>query len=186
MAEVILERTTRKRPGAGARIKRFIRTHGWGYLFILPSMLTFLIFIVIPVFWALIISFQDYDFYWDGKWAGLNNYIRAFTTGSGVFTQAIGHTLYYTVITVTANVLIALILAGLVQGRNKYVRTFFIAAYYLPAVTSVVIIAITWRWLYNSEFGLFNYLIGLLHVPPVRWLSNPDVVLNSITLSTIL
>jgi len=56
----------------------------------------------------------------------------------------------------------------------------------LPAVTSVVIIAMTWRWIYNSEFGLLNYLLGLVHIAPVRWLSDPNLVLNSITLSTIL
>ena len=148
-------------------------------------MTTFAIFIVIPVFWALVISFQNYDFIWDGTWAGLSNYVKAFTTESGVFVQAIGNTLYYTAITVSANLLVALILASLIQGRNKYVRSFFLAAYYLPAVTSVVIIAITWRWIYNSEFGLLNYLLGVVHIQPVRWLSDPNVVLFNAAMGSI-
>ena len=90
------------------------------------------------------------------------------------------------VITVTANIFIALILSSLIQGLNKYWRTFFLAAYYLPAVTSVVIIAIAWRCIYNSEFGLLNYLLSLVHIAPVRLLSDPNIVLNSITLSTVL
>jgi multiple sugar transport system permease protein len=77
-------------------------------------------------------------------------------------------------------------LAGLLQKCNKFWRTFFLGVYYLPAVTSTVIIAISWRWIYNTEFGLLNYLIGLVHIAPVRWLSDPNIVLNSIVLSTVL
>ncbi|QBD83031.1 sugar ABC transporter permease [Ktedonosporobacter rubrisoli] len=188
MSNVVLKRESvnRQPVSISARIGGFIKKYGWSYGFILPSMLTFVVFILIPVIWAFLISLQNYDFAWDGTWVGLRNYVEAFTTQSGVFTQAILNTLYYTVFTVSANVFIALILAGLIQGRSKYVRAFFLAAYYLPAVTSVVIIAITWRWLYNSEFGLFNYFLGLVHLAPVRWLSDPNIALNSITLSTIL
>jgi len=165
---------------------RFCKKHGWSYAFILPSLLVFMAFTLIPVVWALIISFQHYDFAWDGTWVGFSNYVHAFTTDDGAFVNALKNTLYYTAITVVANIFIALILAGLIQNCNIFWRTFFLAAYYLPAVTSVVIIAITWRWIYNSEFGLLNYLLSLVHLPPVRWLSDPHVVLNSITLSTIL
>lgn len=168
------------------KLQRFFKMHGWSYAFILPSLLVFAIFTLIPVVWALIISFQHYDFAWDGQWVGLQNYVHAFTSGDGAFLDAMRNTLYYTVITVVANIFIALILAGLIQGCNPFWRTFFLAAYYLPAVTSVVIIAITWRWIYNSEFGLLNYLLSLVHLPPVRWLSDPNIVLNSITLSTVL
>ncbi|MEO7018545.1 MAG: sugar ABC transporter permease [Ktedonobacteraceae bacterium] len=165
---------------------RFVKKHGWSYVFILPSVLVFSIFTLIPVVWALIISFQHYNFVWDGKWVGLQNYVHAFTYGEGVFAKSIEHTIFYSVVSVTANIFIALSLAGLIQACNKYWRTFFLAAYYLPAVTSLVIIAITWRWLYNSEYGLFNYLLSVVHIAPVRWLSNPAIVLNSITFSTVL
>jgi multiple sugar transport system permease protein len=88
---------------------------------------------------------------------------------------------------VVANIFIALVLAALIQGRNKYAKTVFLAAFYLPAVTSAVIIAITWKWIYNSEYGFLNYLLGVLfHIQPIRWLSDPNIVLNSIVLSTIL
>lgn len=172
--------------GKGKGLRNFFKKYGWGYAFILPSVLIFAIFTLVPAVWALLISFQHYFFRWNGEWVGFKNYVDAFTFGDGVFGQAIKNTLYYTVITVTANILIALILAGLLQKCNKFWRTFFLAAYYLPAVTSTVIIAISWRWLYNSEFGLLNYLLGLVHLGPVRWLSDPNVVLNSIVLSTVL
>ena len=164
----------------------FFKKYGWSYLFILPSVLVFAIFTFAPAIWALLISFQHYFFRWNGQWVGFKNYVDAFTFGDGVFGRAIVNTLYYTVITVTANILIALALAGLLQRCNKLWRTVFLGAYYLPAVTSAVIVAISWRWIYNGEFGLFNYLLGLVHLAPVRWLSDPNIVLNSIVLSTVL
>jgi multiple sugar transport system permease protein len=186
MADISLPKTTTRSTTPRRGIGRFFREHGWSYIFVLPSMLVFTAFILIPVIWALVISFQSDDFAFNGTWVGIQNYINAFTTQGGVFGQAIWHTVYYTVITVIANVLIALILAGLLQGRNKYSRTVFLAAFYLPAVTSAVIVAIVWRWIYNSEYGFLNFLLSVFHLGPVRWLSDPDIVLNSITLSTVL
>ncbi|MBE3559704.1 MAG: sugar ABC transporter permease [Ktedonobacteraceae bacterium] len=185
MADIPLPRSMTRALPPLARVGRFFKNYGWGYAFIFPSMVVFSIFILIPVFWALLISFQSNDFAVT-TWVGFRNYVLAFTTQSGIFVQAIKNTLYYTVLTVTGNVLVALILAGLIQGRNKYVKTFFLAAFYLPAVTSTVILAITWKWIYNSESGLLNYLLSLFHIGAVRWLSDPNIVLNSITLSTIL
>lgn len=186
MSDATGSRSTVHTRSMATKVRRFFKEHGWSYLFILPSMAAFAIFILIPVIWALVISFQHNDFIINGRWVGIQNYIDAFTTRGGVFIRALGNTLYYTVFTVTANILIALVLAALIQGRHKFVRTFFLGAFYLPAVTSAVIVAMTWRWIYNSEYGLLNYLLSLFHLPPVRWLSDPNVVLNSLTLSTIL
>jgi multiple sugar transport system permease protein len=168
------------------RIRRFLNRYGWGYAFVLPSMFTFVIFTLIPVFWSFIISFQQYNLRTGGKWVGLSNYYLAFTTQSGVFVTALKNTLIYTIITVTANILIGLILASLIQPLGKYAKTFFRAAYYLPAVTSVVIISMTWRWIFNAQWGLLNYLFSLVGLPAVRWLSDPNIALYSIILSTVL
>lgn len=186
MSNVVLRRSAPSSLSGMARFKRFIRVHGWSYVFVLPSMATFVLFVLLPVLAALKISFQNYSYVPSDTWVGFANYVTALTYGNGVFLQSIGHTLFYTACTVTINILVALILASLIQGRGKFAQTFFRAAYYLPAVTSVVIIAITWRWIYNTEWGFFNYLLGLVHLGPVGWLSNPDLALQSITLSTML
>lgn len=187
MSDISLQRAEKRTPSrSGGAFTRTLKKHGWSYFFILPSMLTFAIFTLFPILWALVISFQDSDIVTTGKWVGLKNYISAFTTEGGIFFKSIENTLYYTVITVIANILIALILAGLIQKRGKIAKTFFLAAFYLPAVSSSVIVAITWKWIFNSEYGLLNYLLSLVHIAPIRWLSDPNVVLNSITLSTVL
>lgn len=187
MSNAALERRRAEALSFADRARRFVRQHGWSYAFVLPSMLTFTVFILIPVIWSFIISFQDYRLATGGTWVGLDNYRAAFTTQSGVFVRAIRNTIYYTVVTVTANIFIALILSSMIQGLSKWAQTFFRAAFYLPAVTSVVIIAITWRWLLNSnQYGFFNYLRSLVGLAPVRWLADPSIALESIMLSTIL
>lgn len=186
MAHVALEKRQAQRVGAAGQIKRFIRRYGWSYAFVLPSMITFTLFVLVPVVWSFLISLQNYRLRGNSTWVGLDNYVTAFTTQSGVFVTALGNTLYYTVLTVTANIFVALILASLIQPLGKYAQTFFRAAYYLPAVTSAVIIAMIWRWMYNTQWGFLNYLLSLAGIAPVRWLSDPSIALNSITLSTIL
>ncbi len=187
MADLAQSSSKARAPATPAqRARRFLARYGWGYAFVLPSMLMFAIFTLLPVLWSLIISFQQYSLRTGGKWVGFANYVAAFTTQSGVFVTALQNTLYYTVITVSANILVGLVLASLIQPLGRTSKTFFRAAYYLPAVTSVVIIAMTWRWIFNAQWGLLNYLFRVAGLAPVRWLSDPDIALNSIVLSTVL
>ena len=171
-----------------SRVRRFIKRYGWGYVFILPSLVTFALFTFVPVVWSFIISFQRFSLVRGGRWVEpiYANYVSAFTMLNGIFRFAIGNTIYYTLITVTANILIGLIIASLIQPLNNWLRTFFRSAYYLPAVTSTLIIGLTWAYIFNAQWGFANWLLGLVNLPPVRWLSNPDIALNSITLSAVL
>jgi multiple sugar transport system permease protein len=123
-----------------------------------------------------------------GRWVEpiYANYVDAFTMLNGIFTTAIGNTISYTIVTVTANILIGLILASLIQPLNHRLRTFFRSAYYLPAVTSTLIVGLTWAYIFNAQWGFANWLLRLVNLPPVRWLSNPDIALISITLSAVL
>jgi multiple sugar transport system permease protein len=167
---------------------KFFRRHGWSYLFVLPSMLTFVVFVLAPVVWSFIISFQRYSIARGGRWIEPlhANYIEAFTQLSGVFLISIRNTLIYSVFTVTANILIGLILASLIQPLSHKMRTFFRAAYYLPAVTSALIVGMTWAYIFNGNWGFANWVLGLMGLAPVRWLSDPDIALTSITLSGVL
>lgn len=169
-------------------MSRFLRRHGWSYLFIAPSLLTFTIFTLVPVLWAVVISFQKYSLVRGGQWIDpiYKNFVTAFTQFNGVFVSAIGNTLLYAAITVTANILIGLILASMIQPLSNRLRTFFRAAYYLPAVTSALIIGLTWAYIFNAQWGFANYVLRLLGFEPVRWLSNPDIALGSVTLSAVL
>ena len=160
--------------------------YGWGYAFVLPSLLTFVVFVLIPVASAFVISLQDYGLSGSRGWVGLENYRAAFTTQSGVFTIAIKNTLVYTAVTVTSNIVVGLVLASFIRPLSVKSQTFFRAAYYLPTVISAVIIGVIWRWVYNTQWGLLNYLLHFVGLGPVRWLSDPDIALNSVILQRTL
>ncbi len=170
------------------KIRRFFKQHGWSYLFILPSMTTFAVFVLFPVVWSFIISFQKYSIAHGGVWMDplYSNYVQAFTYLDGIFVIAIRNTLLYTVFTVTTNIFIGLALASLIQPLSHRLRTFFRAAYYLPAVTSAIIVGMTWAYIFNGQWGFANYILRLVGIEPMRWLSDPDIALGSVTLSAML
>ena len=177
------------RPGRGeSAVRRFIRKHGWSYAFVLPSMLTFTVFVLIPVVWAFVISFQKYSLARGGRAVTpfYKNYVTAFTQFNGLFVTAIQNTLVYTLFTVSANILLGLILASLIQPLSHRLKTFFRAAYYLPAVTSAIVVGMTWSYIFNAQWGFANYLLRLAGLAPQRWLSDPDIALTSVTISAIL
>jgi multiple sugar transport system permease protein len=138
--------------------------------------------------WSFIISFQKYSLARGGVWMEplYANYERAFTMTSGIFVTAIWNTAVYTLFTVTTNILVGLILASLIQPLSHNLRTFFRAAYYLPAVTSALIVGMTWAYIFNGQWGFANYLFRLIGLAPMRWLSDPDIALGSVTLSAML
>ena len=169
-------------------IHSFVKRYGWSYLFILPSMATFGVFVLFPVLWSFIISFQKFSLVRGGTWMNplWANYETAFTMYGGIFVTAIRNTLVYSAFTVITNILVGLILASLIQPLSHRLRTFFRAAYYLPAVTSSLIVGMTWAYIFNGQWGFANYLLRLIGIEPVRWLSNPDIALGSVTLSAML
>ena len=169
-------------------VRKFIRQYGWGYLFIFPSMTTFTLFVLVPVIWSLIISFQKYSLARGGTWMDpfYANYVTAFTFLNNIFVTSIRNTLIYTVFTVTTSIFLGLILASLIQPLSHRMRTFFRAAYYLPAVTSALIVGMTWAYIFNGQWGFANYILRLLGFAPLRWISDPDLALGSVTLSAML
>lgn len=175
------------RPREGG-LRRFIRRYGWSYAFVLPSLITFVLFTLIPVLWSFVISFQRFSLARGGRWQDpwYENYKDAFRQQGGVFVDAIWNTLIYSAFTVTAAIFFGLILASLIQPLSNRLKTFFRAAYYLPAVTSSLIVGMTWRYIYNAQWGFANYLLRQVGLEPIRWLSDPNIALGSVTLSAVL
>lgn len=169
-------------------IRKFIKQHGWSYAFILPSLLTFAVFTLFPVLWTFVISFQDFSLARGGRWVTpvYANYVEAFTLLNGIFLGAIRNTIVYTLFTVTAAILIGLAISSLIQPLSNRMRTFFRAAYYLPAVTSALIVGLTWAYIYNAQWGFATYITRAFGLPPVRFLSDPDIAFWSVILSAVL
>ena len=168
------------------RLRKAWHKYKWSYFFVAPSLFFFFLFLLYPVVRAFVLAFQS----WSMKsvtWVGLKNFQEIFIGGSSkLFWLTMQHTVLYAVVVVVFWIFLALIIAGLLQPLNNWRQSLYRAAFYLPYVTSVVIISLVWIWIFNPDYGFFNYLLHLMHVQPVRWLADPNVALWSIILSTIL
>jgi multiple sugar transport system permease protein len=143
------------------------------YLFILPGVLLFLVWTLYPLLQSLVMSFAEWNLIKPSRFVGLQNYTRAFADQA--FWVALKNTLQYVVITVPGQMLLGLLIALLLDGPMR-ARNFFRAIYYIPAVTSWVVVSLLFRYLFNSQSGLVNYLLrDILGVigTNISWLSEP-------------
>lgn len=148
-----------------------------GYTFMAPVLLLYGGFFVWPVIYAFLLSFQDYDLLGGFRgWVGVKNYVLL--AGDSVFKRAVYNTVYYSMGVVPTQVALALIVA-VILDMDLRGRTFFRVAYYLPTVTSSVVISMIFLQIYSNR-GLFNYFLGLFHLPGHDWLNNVHTALPSI------
>lgn len=154
----------------------------WGYYFILPSFVLYAIFFLFPVLWSMVLSFLDYG-WWGTTFVGLDNYRSVFS--DRVFWIGLRNTVYYTLGVVPLWLAKAVIIAALIFPFRKGIQTFFKAAFYLPHVTSSVIISMIWLWIYNPPFGLLNYLMKSIGFEPVTWLGNTKTAMPAMIFMTV-
>jgi multiple sugar transport system permease protein len=167
---------------AGRLLKAWDK-HKWSYFFIAPSMLLFFVFIAYPVSQAFTYAFQKVDLR-GATWIGLKNFQDIFA--SQLFRDTMQHTFVYAFFVVAAWIASSLVVAALIQPLSNRIQSLYRAAFYLPNVISIIIISLVWIWIFDPEYGFFNFLLGLIHLGPVLWLQNPDIALWSIVLSTVL
>lgn len=158
------------------------------YAFVVPAMLPLLAFGVLPIAVALVVSFTNMNLAGLGNWSrirfiGTDNYVRLFADAA--FWQAMGNTALFALLGVPAVIVLSLLIAlGLNRGQSRFYRALR-SFYFVPAITGIVAIALVWGYLYNTQFGLFNYLLSTVGLPPVPWLSDPGVVKFSVVLVAV-
>lgn len=152
-------------------------------IMLMPAITVLGLFLAYPLLDAILLAFRDYRL---GEVGGftLGNFTRVFADAR--FAHACWNTTIYTVVTVSVNTATALIAASLIYSLPGRLKGIYRALYYLPGVASVVVISMVWRWLFNTEVGLFNTLLRLVGLPAVGWLTSPDVAFISILLTGIL
>lgn len=153
------------------------------YLFILPSLLGMAVFVVLPVIISAGLSFTSWNLLQPPQFVGLANFIRLFTDDP-VFMIALKNTVYYSVLTIPGTILVSLILA-LLMNRMVIFPSLFRTLFFLPYVCTMVAVAMTWRWIYNVDFGLLNYLLETIGLEPQRWLQDPALVIPSLAIMSI-
>ncbi len=154
-----------------------------GLSFILPNFLGFFIFIMIPVFFSLVLSFTEWDGFSPIKFAGLSNFFHIFT--NKYFYAALWRTIIYTFFTVTITTFISLGLAVLLNKPIKG-RGFFRSSIFFPYVASIVAIGVVWNMLFQKDFGPINEFLkflGVVNLPgwtaSTKW-ALPAVIIVSV------
>lgn len=153
-----------------------------GYLYLLPAIIILGIFVFYPIINTLVFSFDETKA--PGFVFGLGSYKYLFTDKR--FLQSLFNTVIYAAIVPILSVSISLLLANsLVNIKNQKIRGIFQSIYFLPYVTSLVAIGIVWSWLFNNEYGIINYLLGLVGINPIAWLSDPKYAMVSLIIFAV-
>lgn len=153
-----------------------------GYLFAAPWLIGFFVFTLTPFFSSIWYSFNQWDMVTESKFIGLSNYTRMFQ--DDLFWKSISVTANYVILSLPAGLLMALLLAILVNKQNP-IMMFFRGVFFLPSVTSGVAVAVLWRWLFNPEFGLINYLLGFIGIDGPMWLGSQQWALPAIAVMSL-
>ncbi len=151
-------------------------------LFLLPNIIGFLAFTLIPVIVSFIISFFDWELVGDPVFAGLKNYYNLLFSDR-LFLKVILNTLYYVGSYVTLNVIIAMSLA-LWLTRNLKGVLVFRSVFFLPQVMPIVALALIWKMMYLPKYGLINLFLGLFGVPDINWLFDPRFAMLGIVITS--
>lgn len=167
---------------------RLVHTSRAPYWFIAPAMLLIGVFFVVPIFASLILSATDFDIYAvaspaNTRFVGLANYVELLR--NSLFWTALGNTLYFVIVGGPLSVATSLGAALLVNSRLTRAKGFFRAVYFVPVVTTLVAVAVIWRYLYDPRFGLLNYALHFFGIAPIDWLGNRHWAMPSIILMTV-
>jgi len=157
-------------------------------LFLTPSLVLIGIFFFLPVIVGFALSLTDFDLYSIGdphnlRFVAFRNYVDL--AGNSIFWIALRNTLYFALVGGPLTVLVALGAALLVNARLTRFKSFFRTVYFAPVVTTLVAVAIVFRYLYHPRFGLLNLALAQFGIPPIDWLGNPKLAMLSIIILAV-
>jgi multiple sugar transport system permease protein len=158
------------------------------WLFVTPALLAICVFFFLPVLAALGMSLTDFDIYaladlGNLRFIGARNYLRLLETP--LFWKALGNTLLFVVVGVPLSIAASLGTALLLHSRLTRFKAVFRTALFAPVVTTVVAVAVIWRYLLHTRYGLLNYALGYFGIEPVDWLGDPDWAMPAIILFAV-
>src|ERR1700694_205132 len=155
-----------------------------GYLFVFPTYLGFLLFILGPILAAAGISFTKFDLLTTTKFIGLDNYIKML--GDVRLRTVYLNTAVFTFLAVSFNAGIGLVLAVLLTRRMPgFIRNIYRSVYFFPVLIAHTYIAVIWQYLYSKDTGVLNYYLGLLGVGKIPWLSSIQWVMPSVIIMDV-
>lgn len=162
--------------------KNVYRDWFMSYLFLLPALTFFLIFVLFPMVKGGYMSLFNYTIT-DFEFIGLENYKTLLHDET--FHKSLKNTIIIVAVAVPIVIAFSLFVAMAVYKRSEFTRSFFRGVFYLPAVTSVVSVTVVWGWIYHPNFGVLNYITGFFGMEPISWLGDTRTALMAITVILI-
>jgi multiple sugar transport system permease protein len=159
-----------------------------GWLFAAPALTVIGLFFGLPVVAALALSLTDFDIYAladpdNLRFVGLGNYVGLLQ--NPLFWKSLGNTLYFVVVGVPLSVAMSLGAALLLHSKAGRLKPFFRTAYFAPVVTTVVAVAVIWRYLFHTKYGLVNWGLSALGIDAIDWLGDPHWAMPTIILFAV-
>lgn len=152
-----------------------------GYLLIAPGFLIYALFILLPILWKVVMSFTDYNLR-SFSFVGLSNYVQMFK--DAVFRTSVKNTVCYSIITIPVTMVLALLLAMLLNQKIKG-RGFFRTLFYMPNIFSMVAVSMAWLYLFDTHNGILNRLLGIAGLPAVGWVTSTSTALVSVAIMSV-
>ena len=159
-----------------------MRRWGWVLIFLLPSLIGLLVFMVGPILYSLRLTLYDWNLLSAPTYIGIGNFEELYHDEE--FRSAFQHTLTYLVFYIPVVLTLALGTA-LLLNRPLRGMAFFRAATFVPVVSSWVVVALMWKWIFNPRYGLLNYLLSQIGVEGPAWLFDPDSALYAIVIASV-
>lgn len=169
-------------------MKRGGQARGVGWLFVAPALFVITIFFVVPLIGSFVLSFSDFDIYAvadsdNARWIGLQNYRDLLA--DPLFWKSLGNTLVFVLLGGPLTIATSLALAMLLDSRLARFRGALRTIYFAPVVTTLVAVAVVWRYIFHPRFGLLNQLLAPLGLGPFDWLGDPALAMPSVILVAV-
>ncbi len=158
------------------------------YMFLAPALILMMVFVVVPVVASFVMSLTDFNIralanWGNARFIGFGNYIRLF--GDELFWKALRNTLYFVGIGVPLAVTLSLLLAALLNSPLNRAKNLFRIGYYLPSITETVAIAVVWRWVLNSRYGILKQALEMVGLDSPNWLGDPAWAMPAIIMMAV-
>ena len=165
------------------KVRKLPRNWKWGVAFITPWIIGFLAFQLYPLLASLYYSFTDFSVLADGKWVGVENYVKLFTKDKH-FLKSLWLTVKYAIMSVPVKLAFTLFIAMLLNMKLRGINMFR-TIYYLPSIMGgSVAVSILWKFLFMQD-GIVNKALAVFHIPAVSWLGDPNMALVTVSLLVV-
>lgn len=153
------------------------------YLFVAPAIIVFLVFFIQPIFYMIYLSFHDWNFISPNKtFVGLGNFKNLLADPT--FLEVIRNTLMYTLFTVLLSISLALLMSIWLNNQG-WMYSFVQGAVFSPHIISLVSVAMLWMWIMDADYGLLNWILSLVGLEKVPWLTDPNTALPSLIIIAV-